>query len=267
MTLPPPDSTLAVRRGVPFRDTDERTLHLDWYRAESASDTDADTDDPRPAVVLVHGGAWHEGTTGQLSRYALDFAAAGFVAVDVTYRLSGEATFPAAATDVAGALAWVRDNADALGVDAERVAVFGHSAGAHLALLTALAPGRWSDRSVDAPAAVVGASGPYEFRGFDESEDIRAFLGDSESEVPERYADASPLTHAHGDAPPTLLVHGDEDDVVPLESSQYMKEALDSVGAPAKLAVTEGGDHVFLHASAHYPAVFETVRSYLDEQV
>ncbi|WP_343728286.1 alpha/beta hydrolase [Duganella sp.] len=88
-----------------------------------------------PVVVLVHGGGWKSGYRSEFVPMALRLAQQGFAAVTVSYRLSGEARYPAAVQDVQAAVRWVRDHAAALHIDPERVALAGGSAGGQIAAL------------------------------------------------------------------------------------------------------------------------------------
>ena len=95
----------------------------------------------RPAVLLLHGGGWRDGDKSQLKYYGIQLARYGYLCVCSEYRLSGEAVWPAQLHDAKAALRWIRGNAAELNVDAERIAVSGNSAGAHLALMLAATPG------------------------------------------------------------------------------------------------------------------------------
>jgi acetyl esterase/lipase len=163
---------VAAREGVPFRRTPERELTLDVYRPPTDGRGEADADDvgpgagdaslPGPAFVYVHGGGWRDRNPDEYRDGLRRIAGRGYVCVNLTYRVSGEATYPAAVEDVAHGVGWTR----ALeGVDAGRVAVGGLSAGAHLATLVANAGERFAPS--DAPAspdvaAAVGLSGVYD---------------------------------------------------------------------------------------------------------
>ncbi|MEU1737033.1 alpha/beta hydrolase [Streptosporangium sp. NPDC020145] len=96
-------------------------------------------DGPFPALVWFHGGGW---TIGSLDENEVACravcAGAGAVVVSVDYRLAPENPFPAAADDSYAALLWVHENAEALSVDASRLAVAGESAGGNLAAVVAL---------------------------------------------------------------------------------------------------------------------------------
>jgi acetyl esterase/lipase len=90
---------------------------------------------PFPAVVLLHGGGWCLGSRKSNVPLALKLAHEGYVAVPVSYRLSGAAPFPAAIHDVKGAVRWLRAHAQTYPIDPERIAALGYSSGGHLACL------------------------------------------------------------------------------------------------------------------------------------
>ncbi len=87
------------------------------------------------AVMLLHGGGWSRGSRAIVHPYARLLAAAGFTAIAAEYRLTGEAPWPAPIHDVLDSLAWIGAHAAQLGIDADKIAAGGFSAGGHLALL------------------------------------------------------------------------------------------------------------------------------------
>ena len=96
--------------------------------------------DKRPAVIAIHGGGWVGGSKAAFLERVLPWVEAGFVLVNVEYRLADVAPAPAAATDVLKATAWFQKNAKRWNVDPKRIVVTGGSAGGHLALVVGLAP-------------------------------------------------------------------------------------------------------------------------------
>ena len=257
-----------VERDVSFRETPERRLGLDLYRPADAADSGdtgrASNADARDvAVAFVHGGAWREGSKGVLGRYALDAASAGFVCATVDYRLAPAATFPAQIHDVTAAVRWLRDRPDEYGGESDRVVTIGHSAGAHLAALAAVAGDRAAFADDDADGAraagradaAVGMSGVYDFvtpdEGFSDPDEFADLFGGVADELPDVYRDASPVSHV-ADAPPHLLFHGTDDELVPPAQSERYRNALVDAGADAEYVPVEGGDHSFVHATAHY---------------
>ena len=96
--------------------------------------------EPPPAIVWLHGGGWRFGDrrlAPDLSRY---FASSGFAMASIDYRLSREAVFPAQLHDVRAAIRWLRGNAARFGIDADRIGLWGASAGGHLAVWAAGQP-------------------------------------------------------------------------------------------------------------------------------
>lgn len=233
--------------------------------------------DRRCAVIQIHGGAWAIGAPAMLARRSAELANHGFTAVAVEYRLTGEAPWPAQLHDVKRAIRHVRANAEALGVDPDRIVLQGHSAGAHLALMAA---GTADDPAWDPPAteadphagvssavaAVVAFYPPTDLRT---SPSAGRLLG--EGYDPAVAAAASPITHVGSGFPPTLLLHGLDDAMVPPASSQAMHDALAAAGVPAELHLYAGQIHEFdagatLCTLAQHEAAVFVERHLLDPQ-
>lgn len=193
---------------------------------------------PFPAVLLVHGGGWVGGEPSDMAALARRLAQQGFVTVNIAYRLAPEHRHPAQADDLATALAWTRQQADALRVDPQRVGVWGYSAGAHLA---ALAAGRLPLK--ERPQAVVAGGLPADLRRYPGSPLIAKLMGTSLEEDPQGWADASPLHHVDGDLPPVFLYHGSWDWVVGAVNARDMKAALDREQVPNELYLIRGYGH------------------------
>ena len=88
-----------------------------------------------PILVFIHGGSWDSGTKDGYGFAASAYAARGFVVVVPEYRLHPDHKYPAFLRDCASAVAWARDNARAIGGDAGRIVLVGHSAGAYNAAM------------------------------------------------------------------------------------------------------------------------------------
>ena len=93
-----------------------------------------------PVALLFHGGGWVTGSKDEIALDVLPYLAMGFAVANVDYRLAREARAPAAVQDSRCALRWVIRHAPQYGLDSARVVLVGSSAGAHLALMAALAP-------------------------------------------------------------------------------------------------------------------------------
>ena len=131
-----------------------RDLHVDIYRPESS--------DVLPAVIMIHGGGWNSGDKTLQRPMAMQLAARGYVAIPLEYRLIPEALYPAGFHDVKTAIRWARAHAADYGIDPEKIAVWGCSAGAQLATLAGVTNGSqrhegqgdWSETSSDVQAIV-----------------------------------------------------------------------------------------------------------------
>jgi acetyl esterase/lipase len=211
-------------------------------------------DGPVPLIAWIHGGAFWEGSRTGLPHtlHAIGFQehllARGYAVADLDYRLSREAVFPAQLHDVQAAIGWLRTFAEPLGLDPQRFAGWGESAGATLAALAGL------DRSHDAAAlqAVVDWYGPIDFTDpeRDHPDDPGVWLlGGSPAQKPALAAAASPIRQVHAGAPPFLLVHGTADDAVPYEDSRILADALHGHDVRAELVPVEGAGHIFAGAS------------------
>ncbi len=136
-----------------------------------------DTEGAKPVIVLVHGGGFKFGSqTMEIIWPVIEAGTgAGYVVASVDYRKSTEAVFPAALSDVKAAVRYLRANAAEYGIDAERIVIWGESAGAYLSLMTALTPeadlnGDVTENSEQSSrvAALVDFYGPVEFYTMDE---------------------------------------------------------------------------------------------------
>lgn len=206
----------------------------------------------RPAVLLIHGGGWARGDRSQLHGYGILVGRLGYVCVATEYRLSGEATWPAQLHDVKAALRWLRANAGRLGVDPQKIAVWGNSAGGHLALMlagTQDAPDLEGDGgnagAGTAVAACVAFYAPSQLYVPDQPlhDELRHLFGRHAG--PEVARRASPVEYAAKSFPPTVLFTGNKDELVPYEASFRMYRALTDAGARAELHVYDGAPHAF----------------------
>ncbi len=214
-----------------------------------------------PAVMFVHGGGWSGGNRGQFARHAAFMAAnEGFAALCISYRLSGQARYPACVADAAAAVRWLRARAGQLGIDAGRVAIAGSSAGAHLAALVATLGDKLpAGGAAAAPAGSLPAGSscavqaavlyngifalPAEPPDQLDPAALVALFGGTPQELPDIYRQASPIHHVSPTAPPCLLIHGQADRIVSCRQSQRFAERLGQAGVPCELDILPGVDH------------------------
>ena len=203
----------------------------------------------RPAIMLIHGGAWRGGDKDNYTDAAERYAAAGYVAATINYRLVPAATYPAAVQDSLCALSYLRAHADELGIDPARIAVSGYSAGGQLSALLGVGsqnPAHQPDCAwgpTAPPAAAIPADGVYDFTTNDNFGWVADFLGGSQDEVPDNYTNASPMFQVTPGAPPFLLVHG-HNDPVPIEGAEQLAQRLREAGVSTRLLDLGGSSHL-----------------------
>lgn len=209
-----------------------RDLRCDVYRPEGV-------DGPLPAVVLLHGGSWRGGDRTQLKGYGILIGREGYVCVAPEYRLLPESPWPAQIDDVRAAFEWVHAKAGDLGIDPERIAVQGASAGAHLALLLAADP--------TLPIRACVAAYPPVLLSHAERQKgaVPLFALIDDGGTIELEQTTSPLRQVTPEFPPTMLVHGTGDETVPVAASFVMYEELVRHGVPADLHIHAEQPHGF----------------------
>lgn len=178
---------------------------------------------PAPAIIFVHGGGWRSGYRINFTPFAIGMAQRGYVAATISYRLSPEARYPAAIHDVKAAVRWLRRHADVYGVDPNRIALAGGSAGGQIAALAGVTSGlekfdpqaRRSTISSDVQA-IINIDGLSDFtseavRMYED--DLRknpsaagAWFGGRYAEQQSRWHEASPINYVNSSTPPILFL-------------------------------------------------------------
>ena len=204
-----------------------------------------------PVLVMIPGGAWRGADPTGLQPLARALADRGVVAVPVRIRAEGDGVYyPTPVDDVLCALADGVATARAAGIEPTRVALLGHSSGAHLAALATLDPHQFrpdcQDPLVEAQA-FVGLAGPYDIRTFVEAASALFRPGAAPAEL----AAANPVLLA-ADRPevPVLLLHGERDERVPVGFSTDFAAALQAGGHPTTLTVLPREDHDSIYSAS-----------------
>ncbi|HEV2803002.1 MAG TPA: alpha/beta hydrolase [Pyrinomonadaceae bacterium] len=239
-----------------FASVGGQTLKLDVYLAA----TEATTELRRPAVVVVHGGSWSAGERSDYPLWNEWLARQGFAVFDIDYRLAPQPNWQTATGDVKCAIGWVRANAARFGIDPSRVALYGRSAGGHLALLAAYTPNETAlapscavpDTTVRAVVSLYaptdlkwGYEHPANRRVLDGPAKIRNFTGGTPADAPERIRLASATTHVVAQSPPTLLVHGGRDQLVSDRHMSLLVERLAEHNIPHRSLRIPYAQHAF----------------------
>ncbi|HYB12196.1 MAG TPA: alpha/beta hydrolase [Myxococcota bacterium] len=222
---------------------------------------------PHPVLVYLHGGGWCSGSPRSHRKLALRFAEAGFVVVNLGYRLAPEAPFPGPLEDCLFAVRWAARQAERFDGDPARIAIAGDSAGANLAAAAAIALAE--EGSVARLSAALLFYGVFDFPSLLDTQNIEAgrtassferdavrmmlaaYLGEGPSEALLRDPRVSPL-HGAEKLPPSCLVVGTGDPL--LAQSNALAAALERGGVAHEHIVCEGMPHGFLQIEALPPA-------------
>lgn len=244
-----------VRKDIPFLGAD-RSEKMDAYLPPDSFTR------PVPAVVFIHGGGWTGGGKGEgvSTGVARALADNGYACFSIDYALNtatknedGKTTitkvvWPQNFHDCKTAIRYVRKNAKDFGIDPDRIAVMGASAGAHLALLVASTKDseKWNAGGLY-PEVSNEVSAVVEFYGrHDISRDRRQhFSGATPEETEINVKDASPTNHITAKMPPVLAIQGDADKIVPVAYGRELAEQLRSLGVAHEYVEIPGAGHSF----------------------
>ena len=249
---------ITIEEAVTFGTGGGRDLKCDIYTPAGVSDA--------TGVLVLYGGGWRIGDRSRVRDACLSLARRSFVCVAGEYRLTPESAWPAQIHDVKAAIRWMRANAARLRINPEKIALQGHSAGAHLTLLAAGTPDmpefEGEGGNAGTPSHIAAAAAIYAPTVFQvgETKVSGAVPADSlmGAASTQSLADvAAPLTYASAGFPPTFLLHGTTDRVVPVTASIRMFEALTAARAPVEMHIYPGLPHGF----ARIPSLQDQVQS------
>ena len=212
---------------------------------------------PLPAIVFFFGGGWTGGSPTQFEPQSRHLAARGMIAIVADYRVKTRQDAKPAdcVSDAKACVRWVRANAARLGIDPERIAVGGGSAGGHLAAAVATLPGldtAKDDKSVSClpnalvlfnPATVLTTFPGLDLKGFGAGLDKEKF-GCEPTEI-------SPIHHVKKGTPPTIIFHGKADTTVPYSTVEKFAEVMKAAGNRCELVGYEGQPHSFFNKSKY----------------
>ena len=222
--------TISVTKDIPYREGNSDSWKLDLAMPTNFGS------ELRPALVIIHGGGWAGGSKSVdvYQKMMVDYAQKGYVTINVEYRLTGEADFPACIEDVKTAVRWLRAHAKELQVDPDRIGSYGHSAGAHLSMMLAMTSeveslegdGGWDKYS--SKVAVAGAGSPPTELGRD---------------VPMAKKEWWPIGYIGAEHPPMFLIQGSEDPVVLPERTRDFVNKIKAAGNTNLEYLEMKGDH------------------------
>lgn len=250
----PPTSTDA--RVETYRTIGYTELKL-WIFGES------DTKVPKPAIVFFFGGGWTSGSPAQFENQARHFAKRGMIAITADYRVKSRHNVQVVecVKDAKAALAWVRANAGRLGIDPNRIAASGGSAGGHLAAATGTVSGFGSDERPNALILFNPGSTLAPIGDWNPPASAGARLGVERLGVEARVI--SPAHHIGAHTPPTLILHGKADTTVPYATAVAFEREMKKAGRPCKLVGYEGAEHGFFNRGEDYKKTLAEADAFL----
>ena len=217
----------------------------------------------RPAIVFFFGGGWSNGSPSQFERQSRYLAERGMVAMVADYRVATRHHVKPATcvADAKSCIRWIRQNADRLGIDPDRLVAAGGSAGGHLAAATETLPGLdepGEDTKISAvpnaailfnPVVVFGT-----FPGLDEPKFSERFTAERLGCEPEAI---SPLHHVTEHLPPTLILHGRDDTTVPYATVKAFASEMQKKGNRCELVGYDGEKHGFFNNAKYAETLTE----------
>jgi len=267
-----PDNVRVVRDQTYVR-YGSRCLELDLYLPARAPRAGA------PVVLLVHGGGWNAGYRSEFVPLAVRLAQRGYASATVSYRLTGEARYPAAVDDVRAAVRWVRAHAGDYGIDPARIALAGGSAGAQIASLAALTADlhpvdpHARDGAVSSEVqAVVNIDGTVDFTTEESRRDdtdpnkppspAALWLGGRYAEQPARWHAASPINYVRRGMPPVLFIGSAQPRFQ--SGREAMVARMTAHGVPAQVVLLPQTPHTFWLFDPWLGPTVEATAGFLD---
>lgn len=205
-----------------------------------------------PVVINIHGGGWKNGVKESQGGFSTFFKA-GFAVANIEYRLTGQATAPAAIEDTRCVLIYLIKNAKDLNIDVNKIIIMGGSAGGHLALMGGLLA---NDHRFDTNcpgvenikvAAIIDKYGitdvwDWAYGPNLTSKSATQWLGDKAKD--EAFAKSvSPIYYITKNSPPVFIIHGDADPTVPYQQSVDLHKKLLEAGVKTEFITVPGGLH------------------------
>lgn len=275
-----------------YKKIDTCSIYADIYKAEENNS---------PVIIYIHGGGLIWGSRKDMPKKQIEmYNSAGFTVISIDYRLAPETKLPHIIEDIKDAIMWVKSEGPGLfGIDANKIAVVGSSAGGYLALMA----GTFDEK----PKAIVSLYGYGDISGDWALKPSEAFLSRpsitweqasccignktvSEGKIDrflfytycrqrgnwiyqvsgpnliinkKQMHSLCPIKNICDKYPTTLLIHGDVDDDVPYEQSLLMNEELCNHKVDSRIITVKGAKHAFDY-EMNNPAAVESVEAVID---
>lgn len=230
--------------------------------------------DQRGAIVFFFGGGWQSGSPAQFRTQCEYLASRGMVAMAADYRVASRHNVKVVecVADAKSAIRWVRKNAEKLGVDPNKIAAGGGSAGGHLAACTAVIPSGddpSEDQTISSQANAAVLFNPALILSVADVKEQLPLSASDATSLMERLRErigadpktVSPYHHIRPGLPPIIIFHGTADTTVPFATVKIFAEAMTKVGSQCRLVPFEGAGHGFFNYGRGDNAAYkETLR-------
>lgn len=236
-------SAFAKEKVTPGQTVNYKTIGKTELKLHVFTPEDHKASDRRPAIVFFFGGGWNKGTPRQFYQHCKYLASRGMVAMSAEYRVkSRDNTTPRECVkDGKSAVRWIRQHAKELGVDPERLAAGGGSAGGHVAAATGTIEGfeeEGEDLNVSSrPNALVLFNPVYD----------NGPGGYGHARVKEYWNEFSPMHNISEKIPPTIVFLGTKDKHIPVKTAKEYKRLMEESGRRCDLYLYEGQPHGFFN--------------------
>lgn len=222
-----------------YKKTEQAQLTLQIFAPEGHCASDR-----RPAAVFFFGGGWVSGNVSQFAPHCRYLASRGMVGIVADYRVrSRHQTTPfECVEDGKSAVRWIREHARELGIDPNRIAAGGGSAGGHVAAATGTLKGLDNEGENQDVSSVPNALllfNPVYDNGPD---------GYGYDRVKDRYEEISPIHNIEAQTPPSIVFLGTEDNLIPVATAQLFQSKSHEAGVESRLYLYEGEPHGFFNS-------------------
>lgn len=257
-----PQITIAIQKANPniveeqkdivYQNTNGRKLSLDSYIPKAQGKF--------PALILVHGGGWKSGDKSMMQSISRKIASYGYSCFAVEYRLSDEASYPAAIEDILAAKEFITEKADRYKIDPARIALLGCSSGGQIVSLI-------GTKFSNGIKLVINLDGILAFHHPESEEGHLAshWLGGNYEEKPTVWEDASALTHVHKNMPPFLFInsqfsrfHAGRDEMI---------EKMNAFQVEAAVKTIEDSPHTFWLFHPWFDTAIDYIIPFLDRKL
>ena len=221
-----------------YKSTPQGDLKLHFYFP-----SDHTSEDPRPVIIFFFGGGWNGGSPSQFYPHCSYLSDRGMVAIAAEYRIrSVHETDPRTCVlDGNSAIRWLHSKASELGLDPDRIAAGGGSAGGHVAAATATLT-QFDETNEDSsissqPDALVLFNPVYD----------NGPNGYGQSRVSEYWEDFSPMHNLHSQVGPTIVFLGTNDRLIPVSTATEFQHRLNQLEVPNELYLYPDQEHGFFN--------------------